>query len=30
MDNSLRRHLGVARGRLLERADRGLEVGVQE
>jgi F-type H+-transporting ATPase subunit delta len=30
MDNSLRRHLGVARGQLLERADRGLEVGVRD
>ncbi|MBU0617962.1 MAG: ATP synthase F1 subunit delta, partial [Planctomycetes bacterium] len=27
MDNSLRRHLRVARERLLERADRGLEAG---
>jgi F-type H+-transporting ATPase subunit delta len=30
LDNSLRRHLQVARGQLLERAARGLEVTVQE
>jgi F-type H+-transporting ATPase subunit delta len=30
LDNSLRRHLGVVRDQVLERASRGLEVGVQE
>ncbi len=30
MDNSLRRHLQVAEGQLLERAERGLKVGTQE
>jgi F-type H+-transporting ATPase subunit delta len=30
LDNSLRRHLGVVRDQVLERARRGLEVGVQE
>ena len=30
MDNSLRRHLRVARKRLLERADLGLEAGARD
>jgi len=30
LDNSIRRHLRVVRGQMLERAERGLEVGVRE